>query len=184
MALKTKSMLVLVLLAATVATISTAAIAQSSTNGSEEFGPTNESVVAQVDRLTVVTDYYLEDDTLYIELYSTGGNTLSVTETTSDGGATQVAVTEETVPRGRYTMSVDVIETGSPSVLITTRLSLQEQRGTKISVSESSLIPGGPYDGSDVRDVGIGSALGVSIGVLYSAVRAKLGAAERGERMA
>jgi len=42
----------------------------------------------------------------------------------------------------------------------------------------------GPYDGSDVRDAGIGGALGTSLGALYVVARAKLGADQGGERLA
>jgi|GEM_PF-3161012 len=42
----------------------------------------------------------------------------------------------------------------------------------------------GPFDGSDVRDGAIGGASGVGFAVLYVVARAKLGADQRGERLA
>ncbi|MFC6976475.1 hypothetical protein ACFQL1_20240, partial [Halomicroarcula sp. GCM10025709] len=40
------------------------------------------------------------------------------------------------------------------------------------------------WSGSDVRDAGLGGAIGVAFACLYYAVAAKIGAAERGERVA
>lgn len=182
-----KKLLLLVLLAATCSTVVVAQDANETagneTDAPPSVAPENETVIARIDRISVVTDYWVTDGTLHIEVYSNGGNELTVTETTSEDGATQVALVEEWVPRGRYVMTVDLVRTDSWSVLITTRLSLQNERGTKLSESGDALVAG-PFDGSDVRDAGIGSALGVSIGVLYTAVKAKVGAGERGEHVA
>lgn len=42
----------------------------------------------------------------------------------------------------------------------------------------------GPYTGTDVRNAAIGGALAVIVAVLYEAVAAKIGATNRGERVA
>jgi hypothetical protein len=195
MATKLTTMLLLTLTAtALVAPITSPVLAQSSTNDSVENSsatstpnptPENETAVARVDKLTVVTDYRLSNGTLYVELYSAGGNKLTVTETTQEDGVTQVALTEEWIPRGRYRLTVDLVNPSEPSVLITTRHSLRNDRGTEISPDTGSdLIPDGPYTGSDARDVGLGSAGGVAIAHLWVAVRAKLGSSDKAERVA
>lgn len=144
----------------------------------------NVSAVASIDRLTVVTDYFMHRGDLVIKLYSTGPNKLAITETTNEDGAVQVRVRDHNVPRGHSRVRIDVIDRQEPSVLITTRLSLMENTGTKVSIDNSESIIEGPYDETDVRDAGIGGALGVALAVLYEAVRVKFAARNRGERLA
>jgi hypothetical protein len=168
--------------------LSGAALAQESPTTTSTATPANETgptAVATVDKLTIITDYYLnEDDDLVLEFYSEGGNTLSITETTSTDGATSVRVRQETTPRGSSKTTIDVLDRSDPSVLITTRFSLQENRGTKISVESGQAIIGGPFDGTDVRDAGVGGALGVALVVVFSALTLVSGDSEEGERIA
>lgn len=190
--------LILALLLVLIATVPGAALAQeeptaspttstptaSTTTANNSTASTGPTALARVDKLTIVTDYELRGGNLWIEFYSNGGNTLSITETTSTDGATNVRIRQEDIPRGYSTTTIDLYDTDDPSVLITSRLSLQENTGTKVSIDTGSSIIPGPWDGSDVRDAGIGGALGVVIAVLYEAVSAKIGASQRGEQVA
>jgi len=173
------TLVVLLALAPTVAVAQTDAPPAPTDNNSST--PT---ALSSVDKLTVITDYELRDGNLWIEFYSEGGNTLKITETTSGDGAVQVAIRQEDIPRGYSTTTVDLISTDDPSVLITTRFSLQEGTGTKLSVDTSSSIVSGPFDGSDAQAAGFCGALGVALTTLYLVAQRVYGRSEQPERIA
>lgn len=74
---------------------------------------------------------------------------------------------------------------GDATIILSTPASTANDRAAFIhhNGSGASLLSG-PFDGSDVRDVGIGSSIGTALGALYVVARAKLGADQRGERLA
>lgn len=68
-------------------------------------------------------------------------------------------------------------------VWVSTATSTRNGRFTRVKTGGTTIL-GGPYDGNDVRDAGLGGALGVSIAILYEAVKAKNGKAHSPEQMA
>lgn len=186
MALKMTAMLSLMLLV-TAATVPTA-LAQSSTNNSTSTAPTAGNA----------TDGHpvFGDPGTHIESYSYDGETLTVTfDSDSTQLVTLTAPPEEsgkgtrsgtlertTLHRGTTTVSV-YSPTGT--VWISTTASTQNGKFTELDADGSdSIVPPGPYDATDARDVGIGAAAGVAVAHLWVAVRAKLGSADRAERVA
>lgn len=164
--------------------ISTSTATSTPTSADGVENSSNVTAVATIDRLTVITDYYMHRGDMVIKFHSDGGNTLAITETTNVDGAVQVRVRHHDIPRGSSKVRIDVIDRENPSVLITTRLSLKQNTGTKVSIDNGDSIVEGPYDGSDVRDAAIGGAFAVAIATLYEAAKVKLAANQRGERVA
>lgn len=142
-----------------------------------------ESVV-QVDTLTVVSDYELRNGDLWIEFRSEGGNTLSITETAQSDGATQVRVRTVDIPRGTSTVTVNVFDSAQASVLITSRLSLQQNSGTTLAVDSADPLIAGPFTATDAQAAGVGAGLGVAITTLYMVAKVVYGRNEQPERMA
>lgn len=136
------------------------------------------------------------DPNVHIESWSYSGDTFTVTfhsnRTTlvsltappegSKRGASEGFATRKTLHRGSTTVT---IYSPTGSVWISTSTSLQNGRYTELDAQTgSSIVPEGPYSGSDARDVGLGSAFGVAVAHLWVAVRAKLGSSDKAERVA
>lgn len=185
-------MLMLLLAAtATTAMVPDPSMAQSSTNTTA-----NQTTTSTENASTSLTPVF-GDPRVDIESYSFSGDTLTVTfrstayvpsltltappegekQGASSGRAKQLDLT-----RGTTTVTM-YAPTGE--VWISTAQSLQNGRFTNLDADgSSSIVPPGPYDATDARDVGIGAAAGVAVAHLWVAVRAKLGSADRAERVA
>lgn len=137
----------------------------------------------RIDNTTYVTDWRVSNGTLYIDLYAQIPTRVQVTETNDVEGASYVAISKQNIPPGHHTMTVDLQRPDDYMVLVYTRQSINNNRALKIAEKPGSII-GGPWDKHDVRNGAIGGALGVVLAVLYEAVSAKIGASERGERVA
>lgn len=153
-------------------------------NASDVANASAPESVVQVDKLTVVSDYEIRDGNLWIQFRSDGGNTLSITETAQDGGATQVRVRTVDIPRGVSSVTIDLFRSSEASVLITSRLSLQQNSGTTISVDSAEPLIAGPFTASDAQAAGLGGALSVSMFTLFLVLRAARGESDGVERIA
>ncbi|ACO54901.1 ORF6 [Halorubrum pleomorphic virus 1] len=178
-----KSLLVVLVIA--LAVVPFAATAQT-TPGQNQTAPNSSSptVISQVDSITAITDYELRDGDLWIQFQSSGGNTLSITETAGSEGATQVRVRSVDIPRGTSTVTIDLFNSADGSVLITSRLSLEQNSGTVVSVSGGSAIISGPFTASDAQASGLGAAISVASVTLLLVFRASRGESTEGERIA
>lgn len=138
----------------------------------------------RVDQLTTLVDYRLDAGELVLVFDSDGGNTVTVTETAPGSGATQVSVRRFDLARGKEVVRVPLMSASNPSVLITSRLSLEAGTGTAVKVQNGVTLLAGPYDGSDVRDAALGGALGVAAVIALGALRTVTGESDEGERIA
>lgn len=105
---------------------------------------------------------------------------ITYTTSTDTEGVSRGTSTAKPLAAGRTTVFQTV---PSGLVWLSTPRSQENDTFTELEADGSSLVSG-PYDGSDVRDAGIGGALAVALAVLYEAVKAKAAARERGERVA
>ena len=133
-----------------------------------------------------IRSWEYSDGTFTIEFVSTGYRpSLTITvppKSDSEGSSAGTVITRE-LTRGTTVVTVDA---PSGAIWISTGASTSNGVYTELRADSSSgMVPiSGPYDGSDVRDAGIGAALGVALGVLYQAVDAITGSSEQGERIA
>jgi len=142
-------------------------------------GPSNYELV--IDDDVGVTDYHFENGEVVIDFYADEFKpvTISATPDTSDTSGSisfrTIVVEEDTTTTVRIASSSAVSMWTDDSLDREKAYFLRKQSGFLIS---------GPWTGSDVRDAALGGALGVVLAVLYEAVAAKVGATERGERVA
>lgn len=145
-----------------------------------DSAPDNAALV--IDSQTVVVDYSVQNGEMVIDLYSTEYKTVSFGPSPSSGSETGTIQSQTHVVAADQTTTVRI---ASPEgVTIWTNESVTDGRFHYISPSGYSLFGSSTFTGSDVRNAGIGGAIGVAIAVLYEAVSAKIGSSERGERVA
>ncbi|WP_255151331.1 hypothetical protein [Halorarius halobius] len=127
--------------------------------------------------------YHAGSSTFFVTFESEVPRLVTFTFTSSAGGegVSKGSIIKKPIPRGVSTVQVTI---SSGVVWISTPVSQSNGAFTQLEADTGSSLLAGPYDGSDVRDAGIGGALGVALAVLYEAVKAKTGANERGERLA
>lgn len=99
----------------------------------------------------------------------------------SQEGANRGAVVSRELLRGST-----IVEIASPTgeVSITTSTSIQAGVYTKLDADQGGALVAGPWDGTDVRDAGIGGALGVALAVVLGALSVVSGDSNEGERIA
>ncbi|MXR41014.1 hypothetical protein GRX01_06620 [Halobaculum sp. WSA2] len=99
----------------------------------------------------------------------------------SQKGANRGAVISRELLRGST-----VVEIASPTgeVSITTSTSIRSGVYTKLDADEGGALVAGPWDGTDVRDAGIGGSLGVALAVVLGALSVVSGDSNEGERIA
>lgn len=173
-------MLSCIAFAAPAAAQQTATPTDTPTNASAPDGAPSDAVLV-VDEDVVVTDYRYADGQMIIEFWSAEYKIVTIAPSPDAGSESGSIQFREAVVDGSRTTTVTVSSAGG--VTLWTDDSLQKERFHYLRKPSSFLITG-PYDGSDVRDAGLGGALGVVIAVLYEAVAAKVGSAQRGERLA
>lgn len=103
-----------------------------------------------------------------------------VSESSGDGASVG------TIERKAITSGVTEIRATVPSGVVWVATDTSQRNGKFLQLEADtggSLIPE-PYDASDVRDAGIGGALGALLALIYEAIVAKAGANEWGERLA
>jgi hypothetical protein len=76
------------------------------------------------------------------------------------------------------------ISSPNGEVWVSSKESVRNGVYTHLEATGNSLVPEGPYDGDDVRNAAIGEFLALSGMMLYTAVQARRGASEKGERLA
>jgi len=165
-----------------------AAAAQSAstpTAANQSAGPdgpdVDREVIAVIDEDLAVTSVEYVDNELVIEFYSSEFKTVSL--------APQAETSEQygTVESRTYVVDADTTTTvriPTPGgVSLWTQDSIDAGRIHFLRKPSGGGLISGPYTANDVRDAGIGGALGVVIAVLYEAVSAKVGSAQRGERV-
>ena len=144
-----------------------------------DSGPSNYKLV--IDENVGVVDYSVEDGVFVIEFYSDEFKSVTLSaapDTSSQSGSISfrsVVVEKDTTTTVRIT--------SSSAVSMWTDDSLEREQAYYLR-KQSGFLISGPWTGSDVRDAALGGAFGVVVAVLYEAVAAKVGATERGERVA
>lgn len=130
-----------------------------------------------------ISSWSYEGETFTITFHSTREKLVTMTaEPIGSGtGASPGRVRQVWVGPGKSTVQMKA-PTGV--VWLSTRMSTANNRYTELSASPDTHLLAGPFSGADVRNAGLGGALGVVIAVLYEATAAKIGASERGERVA
>jgi hypothetical protein len=151
-----------------------------STNVSAPDGAPSD-VELVVDENVVVTDYRYQDGQLIIDFWSDEYKVVSVAPQVDAGSEAGSVSFRAAVVDADTTTTVRVPSSGG--VTLWTEQSIEQQRFHYLRKPNSFIITG-PWSGEDVRNAALGSALGVVIAVLYEAVSAKVGSAQRGERLA
>ncbi|MGB9952905.1 hypothetical protein ACOZ4F_10940 [Haloarcula marismortui] len=151
-----------------------------STNVSAPDGAPSD-VELVVDENVVVTDYHYVDGQLVIDFWSDEYKVVSVAPKVDSGSDAGTMQFRAAVVDADTTTTVRVPSSGG--VTLWTEQSIEQQRFHYLRKPNTFLISG-PWSGADVRNASLGSALGVVIAVLYEAVSAKVGSAQRGERLA
>jgi hypothetical protein len=171
--------LLLLLLVSSIAYSSVAA-AQSNSTQAPAGSPDDLELV--IDEDTAVVSFDHANGEAVIEVYSTAYKPVSFAPEVSDRSRTGTVQSQTRAVEADQTTTVRIATPGG--VTIWTDKSVNNGQFHYIRPTGSSFVVSGPYSGSDVRDAGIGGALGVVIAVLYEAVSAKIGSSERGERVA
>ena len=134
-----------------------------------------------VDSSVVVTDYRYSDGQMILKVWSDEYKPLSVAPRAPSSDTGTVQARTFVVDADRIT----TVRIASPGgVTLWTSESVDENGQFHFIRKPSTFFIRGPWSGSDVRDGALGGALGVALAVLYEAVSAKVGATERGERLA
>jgi hypothetical protein len=142
--------------------------------------PSNESALLVVDDELTVTELSYQGNELVIEFQADTFKTVSIApQPESQEQAGSVSSRSYLVDEGTTTVRVET----PGGVSLWTDQSVASGRIHFLRKPSDSIISG-PYTSDDVRNAGLGGGLGVVIAVLYEAVSAKIGAAERGERVA
>ncbi|GCF14610.1 hypothetical protein Harman_25450 [Haloarcula mannanilytica] len=178
--------ILLILIASCIAFAAPAA-AQETTNATATL--TNVSAPADapndvelvVDENVVVTDYRYEDGQMIIDFWSDEYTVVSVAPQADSSSEAGSVTFRAAVVDADTTTTVRVPSSGG--VTLWTEQSIEQQRFHYLRKPNTFIITG-PWSGEDVRNAALGSALGVVIAVLYEAVSAKVGSAQRGERLA
>ncbi|WP_255318044.1 hypothetical protein [Halomicrobium sp. LC1Hm] len=142
-------------------------------------GPSSYELV--IDENVGVVDYQVEDGEFVIDFYSDEFKSVTISaapDTSSQSGSISF---RSVVVEADTTTTVRI--TSSSAVSMWTDDSLEREQAHYLR-KQSDFLISGPWTGSDVRDAALGGALGVVLAVLYEAVAAKVGATERGERVA
>lgn len=140
-----------------------------------------DTVELVLDDDVAVTDYSYADGVFTLSVYSDAYTTMTVAGSPEKGQQSGSA-SFKTVPLKKGATTKVQIESPT-AVNMWTEKSIEDGRWYYVTKPSSGLISG-PWDGSDVRDAGIGGALGVMLTVLYTAVEAKTSGGRRGERVA
>jgi hypothetical protein len=142
--------------------------------------PSNESALLVVDDELTVTALSYQGNELVIEFHAETFKSVSIApQPESREQAGSVSSRAYLVEEGTTTVRVET----PGGVSLWTDQSVASGRIHFLRKPSDSVISG-PYTSDDVRNAGIGGGLGVVIAVLYEAVSAKVGASERGERVA
>lgn len=140
-----------------------------------------DSVELVLDDDVAVTDYSYADGVFTLSVYSDEYTTMTVAGSPEKGQESGSA-SFKTVALKKGTTTKVQIESPT-AVNMWTEKSIEKGRWYYVTKPSSGLISG-PWDGSDVRDAGIGSALGVVVSVLYTAMEAKTSGGRKGEQVA
>ncbi|WP_435065633.1 hypothetical protein [Halobaculum sp. EA56] len=169
-----------------------AAVAQESPTATPTAEPT--SGPADGDRPGEAQVY--GDDAVYIESWSYSDGrftivfnssayrpslTLTAPVENSQRGSNRGAIVQRELTRGSTTVEI-AAPTGE--VIITTSTTVDAGVYTKLDADRGGDLVAGPFDGSDVRDAGIGGALGVALAVVLGALSVVSGDSNEGERIA
>lgn len=163
--------------------ISGAAAAQEQTpaNGTQFQGPdTDRELALVIDNEVAVQSWEYEENEFRLWFYSESYKTVTIAAAPS-GGSNSGSVRFQTVAVDKGSLTHVTIASDGP-ITLWTDASVEKNRAHYLK-PQSDII-GGPYSGDDVRNAAIGGALAVIIGVFYQAVAAKIGASNRGERVA
>lgn len=150
----------------------------------------NESVALVLSETLRITEWSYRGGTFIIHFESDRYQAVSLTaipESTGSGENSGSANYRERFvePNRETVVRIDAPKSGGRArVWIVSDATSETGTIHYLEAGRSSSLLAGPYDGSDVRDAGIGASLGTAFAVLYAAARAKLGAAEGGERIA
>jgi hypothetical protein len=179
--------LVLLLVASATAGVASAQANQTATATPSEQ-PDNSTLVT-VGPLTKVTDWTYQERQERFRLVVQAKTPVLLTAQEGipdDGsGAGSISFKRQSLAAGENIVFVDApITDGTSTVVLSTPGGISNGRAAYIKHKSGSSFISGPYTGKDVRDAGLGSALGVVIAVLYQAVAAKVGASEKAERIA
>lgn len=127
-----------------------------------------------------VVDYWYDSDRSRFFIVFRAERPQSVTITTPANEDGRGSIYTRVLHDGRTRVSV---QTSARKVSITTEDSREAGYFTQLDAGGGALV-GGPYDGADVRDAGIGGAFGAILAFLYEAVKVKSQAGQQGERVA
>lgn len=133
-----------------------------------------------VDRQVALVDWDYRDGEFVLDVYASDYTTMTVAASPSTRSQSGSVNFESVVLEKETTTTVRI--PASRAITFWTENSVEDGRAYFLR-KKGDLITG-PYSGDDVRNAAIGGAFGVVIAVLYEAVSAKVGAAERGERLA
>ena len=134
-----------------------------------------------IDSNVVVTDYWYADGQMHLKLWSDEFKPVSVAPRADSSDSGTITARTHVVDADTET-TVSVASPGGVSIWTTE--SVEENNQFHFVRKPSSFFIRGPWSGADVRNAGFGGALGVAIAVLYTAIRTKIGAGKRGERVA
>jgi hypothetical protein len=134
---------------------------------------------------------YGEPD-IYVRFYNFQPDTNTMTIVFSSERAKVVRISTPAGEDGRGTVVSHVADNGRTKVTVTTpdgrvwlstKDSLEAGYYTELRDQPTGLFPNGPYDKADTRNAAAGASISIGIAVLLEAIRRKLGAGKKGERI-
>jgi cytoskeletal protein RodZ len=137
------------------------------------------SVELVVDEHVAITHTAWSDGTFRLRIYADTYTSITLLASPDADSQQGTAEFESRVLRKDTTTTVRI--DSNTGVTAWTDESARDGRVVYLRKPSQSIVSG-PYDGTDVRNAGIGGAAGVAIAVLYEAVAAKLGAENRFQR--
>jgi hypothetical protein len=150
-------------------------------NGTKKLPPGAPTDVDLVlDQDVAIVDWRYREGQFVLDVYSSDYTTMTVAAAPSGQGQQGSASFRTVALDEGKTTTVRI--TASNAVTLWTEGSVEENRWYYLR-RQSSIIRG-PYSGDDVTNAAFGSATGVALAVLITAVRAKIGATDMGERIA
>ncbi|AXG08640.1 hypothetical protein DU484_01540 [Haloplanus rubicundus] len=186
----------MILILSCIAPTAAPVVAQENTNATETPAPTttatpsNSSAALVIDKTLQITEWSYRGGTFVITFHSDTYQSVSLTavpESSSSGESSGTVNYRERFvqPNAETVVRIDVPKSdGRARVWIFSSRSAETGTVHYLEAGRSASLLSGPFDGSDVRDGAIGGASGVGFAVLYVVARAKLGADQRGERLA
>jgi len=145
-------------------------------------GPdTSRDVEIVVDENVAILDTEYNSGTFKLRVYSDAYTTLTLAAA-PDGSSEKGTIQFKTEALDANKI-VDIYISSESGVTAWTDASAEDGRAVYVRKPSQGIVDG-PYDGADVRNGAAGAAIGVAIAVIYEAVAAKIGAADRMERFA